>query len=423
MKKKHGLLRSAAIYTVANVINVSIPFMLLPILTRVLSPSDYGTVAMFGVAVSVLGIFTGLSVQGVIGIRYFERDKVDMPRFIASCLAILVASTAAVLFVATVFHQWLEEFTKLPREWLIIGVLVSAAQIVIQIRLILWQSARQPWKYAALQIGQSALNAGLSLWLVLGFGMAWQGRLIGNSVAVLTFSLLAFWGLWNAGWIKFPASRAYVRDSLKFGVPLVPHLIGMMSISMADRFTITYFLGVSQTGIYMVGLQVGMVLELLASSFNAAFAPWLYGKLKNIDTQSKITIVRYTYLYFLIIIVIAITIAFMAPFLLSFMVGEKFRQAANIVIYVAIGSAFKGMYYMVTNYVFYKSKTNYLALNTFSCGMLSVLLSYFLVKNYGIAGAAIGFMTSQVLVFIGTWFIAQRVYPMPWISAVISPRV
>lgn len=52
------LFGNAAIYLGANILNAGIPFLLLPILTRVLTPADYGIVAMFSVVVSILGAFT-----------------------------------------------------------------------------------------------------------------------------------------------------------------------------------------------------------------------------------------------------------------------------------------------------------------------------------------------------------------------------
>jgi O-antigen/teichoic acid export membrane protein len=62
----------AGIFLGANIVSAGIPFLLLPFLTKALTPSDYGIVAMFGVMVNVFGTLTGLSVHGAIGVRYFE---------------------------------------------------------------------------------------------------------------------------------------------------------------------------------------------------------------------------------------------------------------------------------------------------------------------------------------------------------------
>jgi len=416
LKPRSGILGSAAIYTVANIINASIPFLLLPILTRVLTPADYGTVAMFGVVVTVLGVFTGLSVHGIVGIRYFEKEQIDFPRFIASCLSILFVSSFVVFVVVAITHHWLEEFTKLPMVWLLVAVLVSGAQFAIQIRLVVWQSARQPWRYAALQIGQSALNAGMSLWLVLGLGMAWEGRLIGNAAAVVLFGILAFWGLWNAGWIKFPASKEYTREALKFGVPLMPHTVGGILIAVADRFIISNVLGVEQTGIYVVSLQLGMALGLVADAFVKAYGPWLYEKLQTNSPQAALNVVGATYL---------VVAAFLLLFGLSWLVlwlifdmvtSPEYSEAKKLLGWFLLGNAFKGMYYAVAGFFFFTSKTHTLSYITVTLGTIQMFSTWYFVGQVGIGGAAGVFAISNILLFFVAWRIGAGFIHLPWLN-------
>lgn len=420
MKLGGTLTSSALIYTFANALNAAIPFFLLPVLTRALTPAEYGTIAMFGVVVSLLAAFTGLSVHGAVGIRYFEQDKFDLPTYVATCLMILGISTTAVLAAVSLTSAWLEEFTKLPGIWLLIAVLVSGAQFVIQIRLTLWQSAGQPWKYGTLQIAQSALNAGLSLWLVLGLKLSWEGRLSGQVLATFVFLLIAIWSLRIAKLVKFPASREYTRNALQFGLPLIPHTLGGVMIAMVDRFMISNMLDVSKTGIYTVALQFGMILGLLTDSFNRAFAPWLFERLKRKNSQLERGIVRYTYLHFVVVFSLAILMGVFAPQALAFLAGEKFHQASDAVIYIALGFAFGGMYYMVTNYVFFVGRTGSLAVITFLSGILNVVTTYVLIKVNGVVGAAQGFMISQAALFLGTWWLSHNVHPMPWRKAMIN---
>ena len=149
MNSVKTLLRNASVYTGANILNAGIPFLLLPVLTRVLSPTDYGTIAMFGIVVTIMGAFTGLSVHGAVGVRYFQLDRQRMPSYVGACLAILIVSSAVVLCVVAVGRPWLELITHVPGDWLIVAVLVSGAQFVINIRLSLWQVQHEAIRYGA----------------------------------------------------------------------------------------------------------------------------------------------------------------------------------------------------------------------------------------------------------------------------------
>ncbi|MDD2685736.1 MAG: oligosaccharide flippase family protein [Gallionella sp.] len=412
--KKHSLLGSSAIYLLTSFVASAIPFLLLPVLTRYLDTADYGVVTMFGLWQSVLGVFVGLSVQGAIGVRYFDRETIDMQRYVSSCIFILIISTVLTLCGVYIFSSYLERYTALIRDWLLIGVLITAMQFLISIRLSLWQVSGYPKKYGFMQIAQGAINAGLSLMMVVVAGLTWEGRLGAISVAVAMTSIFALKSLWNEGWLTTNINFDYVKNALAFGMPLIPHVLGGMFLSLTDRVLLTNLIGIDAAGIYAVALQIGMIVSLATMAFNQAYAPWLYEQLKKTNKQLNCRIVRYTYLYFAAVTVVALLIGICAPLIMSVMVGNQFQDGAEVVIYVALGFAFGGMYFMVTNYVFFAGYTGKLAINTFFVGVINVMLTFLLIEKNGIVGAGQGFMLSQALLFLGTWRIALRAYPMPW---------
>lgn len=422
MSKHNRLMGSAAIYFVGNTLNATIPFFLLPVLTRVLTPADYGVLAMFLLTVNILGAFTGLSVHGAVAVRYFKLDESNMAQFVGSCLQILAVTTLVTLLVVVLALPALEAFTQLPGSWLICAVFVSSAQFVINIRLSLWQVKNRPVTFSVYQVLRGVLNIGLSFLFVFPLAMAWEGRALGHVLATAVFAAIGALLLWRASEVTRPETRAHAGDALRFGVPLVPHVLGGLLIVSVDRFMINSMLGLSETGIYMAALQIGMALGLLTEAFNRAYAPWLMGMLAKDDPARDLRVIRGTYLYFGLLLLAATLLALLAPFMLSILVGEEFRSATGVVAYTGFGFAFGGMYYMVTNYVFFSSKTGYLALNTFISGLFNIAATYVLIKWNGLVGAAQAFMLSQLFLFLGTWWIAHRVRPMPWRRAV-SRRV
>jgi O-antigen/teichoic acid export membrane protein len=147
--------------------------------------------------------------------------------------------------------------------------------------------------------------------------------------------------------------------------------------------------------------------------------------MKNLSKSSEtlpINIVRGTYLYFFLVLACAVVFGVAAPMFLGLLVGGSFRAAGEIVIYIAFGFAFGGCYFMVTNYVFFESKTKVLALITFISGLLNIPLMFVLVEHNGIVGAGQAFMLTQAFSFLGTWWLAHKVHPMPWLCALKANR-
>src|SRR5690554_1415237 len=123
--KKTSLFRNAGIYTTTSILNNAIPFFLLPILTRYLSPADYGIVSMFGVLVSFVAPFTGLSVHGAIARMYYEKDIVDIKEYITNSLIILICSTIMVSVVFFMFSSLIADLSSVPVQVLWMVIIVS----------------------------------------------------------------------------------------------------------------------------------------------------------------------------------------------------------------------------------------------------------------------------------------------------------
>lgn len=302
-------------------------------------------------------------------------------------------------------------------------VLVAALQFVTLLRLSIWQVEGKAGTYALMQVTQSGLNAALSVALVLGVGLAWEGRVWGITLSAALMGCVALSSLSKDEWLTSRVQRDHVHDALKFGAPLVLHLTGGLLISTVDRWILTNLLDLAQTGIYSVALQLGMVISLITGAANKAYAPWLFRHLAHQTELEKIRLVRYTYAYFLGILGLAVAIGLAAPALLSVLVGRSFQAASTVVPLVAVGYAFGGMYFMVTNYVFVAGATARLSLITVTAGGINLLCTYWLVQGHGISGAGYGFIVSQLFLFLGTWALAQSVHPMPWLKALFPSQV
>jgi O-antigen/teichoic acid export membrane protein len=412
----------AAIYTLSNFAVAGVPFLLLPVLTRVLDPAAYGVIAMFTLVVSFISVGVGLNVHGAITVRYFDRSSFDISKYVSTALVILLVSTVLMLVLVSIVGPKLAEVTSIPKQWLYVAVLVAFLQFLVQVLLALWQASKKPVKYGALRVTHAFLDAIGSIILVLVLSLSWQGRLGGLLAAWLFAAIIAVYFLVREGWLAWSLDPTYAKDALNYGVPLLPHAVGGLLIGMADRFMVNNILDVSSTGIYVVAIQLGLILGMLADSFNKAFAPWLMEKLSDINNKSHKKIVIFTYIYFFVIISLAALGAFVAPYVLPYIIGPQFQNAGPLLVFILLGNAFIGMYYMVTNYIFYSRRTGLLSALTISVGVITVALSWFLINDYGIKGAAIGFMVGQACLFLGAWVLANYCVPMPWFKVFLPSR-
>lgn len=408
------LLRLAGVYTIANAINSAIPLLLLPVLTRYLSPAEYGLVSMFTVLTAVATALIGLGTHGAVTREYYRRSQAEFARFVGTCLLILFASDVVLSLAIFLGRHPLSELTGIPRPWLAAALLMGTGQLLCSIALVIWQVRGLPAVYGAFQIGASLLNAALSLALVVGFGMGWEGRVIGQVGAVLLMGIAAIGLLTRESWIRIGFDGGCARDALRYGAPLVFHSLGATAVAMADKTIIANLVSLGETGMYVVAGQIAMAITFLADSFNRAYAPWLFEKLKEGKSAIRDRIVVGTYAYFAVMLLLAGLLSVAAPLLLKVFVGPKFADAAQYIFWLALAAAFGGMYYMVTLYIQFSGKTERLAAVTLSVGALNLLLCYELVRLEGGIGAAHATAISQLLAFVATWWMATTAVDMDW---------
>ena len=413
-----SLFSGSSIYLISNILAAAIPFAILPILTRYLSPAEYGQIAIFQTLLTGLGAFIGISAQGIAGVKYYDNKMTQQEQryFIGSCFMVLAATSLLSLLVVLIFKQQLIAWLNIEVHWLVLSVFVTTAGFVATMRLNQWQVRKQAVKYGTFLVSQSVLNLVLSLLLVVYFLQGADGRILVICVSTLVFSVVAGMLLYKDDIVAFAWKPGYIREIVNFGVPLMPHVIGNFLLLSVDRFVINEKLGMTEVGIYMVAVQLVSILALLFDSFHNAYVPWLYEKLKSNSFLQNQQLVKWTYIYFLALLLIAALSFLVGPTVLVIIAGDKYKSASDFIGWLVLGQIFGGMYLMVTAYIFFSQKTGLLSVLTITSGLVNVGLMIFLINIMDVKGAAIAFAASMAIKFLLTWYVAQLRHPMPWFN-------
>lgn len=407
-------IKNSIIYVFAESINKLIPFILLPILTIYLTPESYGIIFTYNAYVAVLAVFIHLSLSGAVNVNFYQLSKENLKIYITNTLLILFFFTFCIFIFIFNFQEYLQQQINLTFFWINIAVLNVFFQFFTIINLVLWQAEQNAKKYALYQFSFTILSTTFILICVAYLKLGWEGYLIGQLVSILIFSLLSIWLIFKRGYLNFQINFIYIKDALKFGIPLIPHSLSGWFKTGVDRFFLTSLLGSTATGIYALGYHLGMIVGIMTVAFNQAFSQYLYKKLANITDEDKIKLVKYTYLYFVLVLLLASLISYLSPWFIVNFINQRYLDSIEIIPWIAFGYVFQGMYFMVVNYIFFVKQTAALSFVTFTTGILHVILSYVFIKFYGIQGAAYATTLSFFITFILVWMLSNRVYPMPW---------
>lgn len=411
-----SLIKSLGIYSFFGIFSQLIPFLLLPIITHYLSPADYGVLAMLNVTIALAIIFIGLNTDAAVGREFFERDKIDFPSYITNCLYISLICCVTMLPVIFFWGTYLTPVTGLPLELLCIVPFIALARYIIQLRLVTWQSAIRPLPYTVVQLGQIITEIGLAIIFITYLKKGLVGRIDSILISSILFSIISLILLRNEQYLKWKFNKKYIQSALIFGLPMIPHTIGGIAISMMDRTLLINMTNSEQVGLYFIGFQIGNVLNMMMLTFNRAWSPWLFNRLAENNPVTNQKIVRLSYSFFALILIALAFLCLINPYIFKYVIGPEFAAGQKVVSWVALGSAFHGMYYIVTAYITFARKTHILAWITFLLALVNLVASYYFIDKNGYIGAAQGTAFSYFLAFILTWILAAKVYPMPWFS-------
>ena len=420
-----NLMKSTSVYAGGSLINQAIPFILLPILTRFLTPEDYGILAIFIAIFGVMQIFISMGTIDAVVRAYFDIGKKgpDFSKYVFNGFLINFAVFIAVLFLWYLGKPYFTKIIPIPFTYQLLIPLLSLCVVVYSVPCKLWVFKKEPLPYIIFNFTNMLLEAGLAVFLIVFMNFNWQGRVFGILVSKLVFALIGVRVLLKHQFCQVSFNTAYIKNILSYGSPIVLHSLGFVIIAAIDRFFLNKFIGLSATGIYSVSYSVCSLIGFVTGAFNAAWAPIFYEKLGTLSVGGKLKLVKFTYIYFILVLIgTALFVAFV-PMVLSILVGRKFLGAGLFIFWLALGFCFHSMYTLIVSYIFYEKKTYVLSGIAIFTIILSFLGNYVLIRING----AIGVAQATCLVFLSrfllVWYFGNKVYPMPWLFFIWRSRV
>lgn len=414
MKVKISFFKHMNIYFISSIIQNLIPFLALPIITSYIAPSEYSLIAMYTLMVSFFTAFIGINGHGAISRKFVDKDNIDFPLYIGNSFIIYFISILIVLSLSFFFIEELEKVTSLNSIWIYVALFTSSMQFLISVYMTLLQMTQKSLYYGIFNIIKSILNTVLIILFVVFYNIGWQGYLEANVLVVSFFSLISLSFVLKEKKIKIVYHKEYFNNILRFGIPLIPHVLGALAISMTDRILLINLEGEESTGIYQLGWQMALPISLLIEAFKNGYIPWLFEKLKKRSQNDKVVIV--TYLMIISIFIVTTCFVFIVNFIIANFFNELYLKSIEIIPYLAYSLALSGSYYTVGLIISFAEKTAILAILTFITGVLNLIFSYYLINLNGMIGAAQGTLIAYLITFLLTWILSSKVHPMPWFS-------
>ena len=401
-------------YGTADVMVLVVNFLLLPLYTRVLTPREYGALALLLLCEAFLKVVNRWGFDaGFLRLYYDhpgEEDRKTLAATVAAFIALSNGAIAILLVVAAapvnrlLFNSL--EFTTAYR----LLVLNNFAGAFLFLPLTLLRIQERARLFASLTFLRSFGTVIARLVLVIGLRMSVVGLVLAD--VIITGLLLVALAGTTRRMLAWRFSTPMLRELLAFGLPHVPHGLLSQTMSMVDRFVLGLYMPLSQVGIYLMGTTVAGVVKFYPVAFEAAWMPFAFDSLRRPDAPALFA--RMATYAFAVLALSTVALAALAPPMIQLALPGDYRAAIPLVPLLAAGLAVQSLAWFPMTSVNVAKRTRIYPMVTGVGAAVSVGTNLLLIPFFGMRGAAIALLVSQTVTTVLTAYFAQRAYWIPY---------
>ena len=415
-------LGDSTLYILASLVNRGIAFLLLPIYTRYLSPSDYGIIAVCVATYSALGPMFTLNLSAAVNIFYFKLEATEFKRLLASvALWYLTVPLllAGVLEIAGAFSA-INISPAVPfYPYLRLAVWIAVLNAALDLPLALYFAEQKAAKYALLTVA-GFLGATL---LLLYFVAVRQGGALGSlqaqalaggltSLVSYTIIVRRFDSL-----KELRVSFGHLREALHLSFPTVFHSLCLWGVNLSDRWILGKFVDSTQIGLYNLAYTFGMIVSIIGVALCTAFTPFYY---KNYEDELfRARLPKLLTLYFMIISLTTFAVSLFAREIVQVVTAPAYHSAWRLIPVIAAAYWVQSGFYLLSlNVIQNARKTKWIVALTAPSAAVNILLNLLFVPVWGVWAAAVNTLLAFSLMATLGIIVSRRFdkLPFPWLK-------
>ncbi len=410
-----GLIKNIIIFVLGTVLNRGMNFFILPILTYYLTKDDYGMIGIITSVVTIATIYIGFFPSQFIVVKYSKFGKQKMAEYISNILIMMFVSFLAVLFILYIFNDYLFSAYE-DSAYLVIYIgFLCFFQVFWQQLSTIIQLEKNALKYTLFQFIQTSSIIALSLLLIVEFSWGWEGKFYAELCIFFISACYAFYYLNKNGYIKLDFSFLKIKELFNYLFPLSFYVVGLFIMGTIDKLFLANLISLEAAGVYAIAITMAIIINIIFDAVLKAWEPYLFEFLNSDKHSDQILATKGTYLYSIFVLCSMVLYIAFVPYLFSFMIDEKFNDALLYIPILVVAYGFEGLRKPITALLSHLDKVKTVGLITIIAAIINIILNIFLIKIYGIYGAAYATAISFGLLYVMTLFYTFKHCNLPWL--------
>lgn len=383
------VLLNSGIYSLTNILQKGIGFLLLPLYTLYLSPEDYGITGIVNSFTTVLTLLFTLSLNGAVQRYYYiyEEDTEKLKEFLGTIILFVILNSVVIGTLIILLQQWIiapfiDGVAFYP--YIFLGVLTVIFNPIYTIFQSLLQTMQRGKAYGKNSLLHFALLVFLNILFIVVFQWGARGQLLSYLFTAIVFGVYSLYNLHKNDIIKLAFNFGYLKQALVYSVPLLPHNLASTIAAFLSQLILNNQVSTASAGLFNIATQFMMIIDIFQMSVNNAYIPWFYGEM-NQGKKAHKNIVNFANMISKGYLLVSVFMSFVIKEVIQIFLPIDYLPVWTLIPIMVVAYQFKSIYLFYVNTLFYNTKsTKYIFIGSVSGSFINILVSALLTSKLGL---------------------------------------
>lgn len=425
-----NLFKQTAIYGLATVVPRMFSFFLVPLYTELLPKAEYGQVNIIFAYLIFFNVILAYGMETSF-FRFYNTED-DKKTVVETSTVSIFWTTLLFLAVALLFRTSVSEFLDLDVQYITYVIWILALDALVIIPFSKLRARQKPMFYAAIKIGNVAVNLGLNLFFLiylpeiarenpdsfissLYFEDFQVGYIFVSNIVASLLTLLVL--LPNYLHVKWHFDFQLWKKMMRYGFPIMIAGIAFAINDQFDKILLKYLLppatAEEQVGIYSACYKLGLFMVLFRTAYTLGIEPFFFSHASNENaSQTYATITKY-FVIFGSLMTLGV-IVFADVLKLIMIRDSSFWDAMGVVPLIILANFFLGIYTNLSVWYKLTNQTHIGAYISIVGAIITLALNYLLIPSIGYYGSAIATIAAYGSMMLISYTLGNKYYPIPY---------
>ena len=394
MNQKKQLMKNTIIIAIGKLSTQIISYLLLPLYTSQLDPSEYGNYDFIcTLSVFLCPIITLLMEESMFRYLIDADSKVQRKKIITQTIIYTFFGTVLFTIIAALIMGFGTDYTPMYITAIITFVI---SNILIGLSNALSRGLGKIKLYSVSNFILGISTIILNIVFILALNAGAEGLLWSNTIANALTAIIILVILKLPKYIG-KIDKPLMKNMIKYSIPLVPNSISWSIINMSDRIILTQMVSSAANGIYAMANKFPNIINVLYGYFYTA---WKESAAKIVKEDNKNQYYNSIYhdakrfLYAVTICLIAVM-----PFAFPIFINEAYNEAYVYIPIVMIATYYSNLSSFYGGIFSAYKDTKIMGTTTIVAAVINLVIDLLLVNTLKIYAACFSTLIANLIVY------------------------